>query len=101
MDTVAPTVTLHLSTGQFPQAMANLVTWCVQKSYAFLQTCHHVAHTEVEILNQQHQLLVRLMLHVIPPETPAHEATSLASGGTLSADSNPLVQNLIRLCTSA
>ncbi len=101
MNTVVPTVTLHLSSCQFPKAMTNLVTWCVQESYAFLQTCHHTFHTEVEILNQQHQLLVRLMLYVIPPDTPASTATSLASGGTLPADSSPLVQNLVRLCLCA
>lgn len=81
--------------------MANLVTWCVQESYAFLQTCHHAYHTEVEIINQQQQLLVRLVLHVMPPDTLAPEATLLVSGGTLPADSSPLVQNLVRLCMSA
>jgi hypothetical protein len=100
METRAPTVTLHLSTYQFPKAMANLVSWCIQESYDFFQTCHDAHHTEVEVLDQQHQSLVRLMLHVMQPDTPAAQAALPASVGTLPTESTLLVQHLVRLCTS-
>ncbi len=99
MDAVAPTVTLHLLGSQAAQALAYLTAWCVQEGGAFFQTCHHAALTEVEILNPQHQLLVRFMLYVLPPDAAAAEAS--AAVATLPVDSSPVVQHLVQLCLSA
>jgi len=92
-----PTVTLQLLPGAVATAMAQLVTWCVQESYAFLQSWHDDGHTEVEIRNQHQQVLVHLVLHRLQAETLAPVAVVLPSVDTLPPESAALVQRLLRL----
>jgi hypothetical protein len=96
-----PEITLYLPVSQMAAAMAALTAFCVQQSYAFLQTFHSEAQAVCEIFTPQHQCLLRLTLQATQPDGPAPGMVPPSPESLWPDDMAPLLQQLVQLCTSA
>jgi hypothetical protein len=96
-----PTITLYLSVSQMAAAMATLTVFCVQQSYAFLQTFHSEEQAVCELFTPQRQCLLHLTLQATHPDGPTPGIFPLLPESLWPDDIASLLQQLVQLCTSA
>ena len=101
MTPFTPTITIHSPAVQQPVVLTHLTAVLLRARYAFLQTFHSVAHSDIDIFDQHQQLLVRCTIWEAetdrgmpaPSVSPAQEA--------LPENLATLIHALVQACTVA
>ena len=96
-----PGITLYLPTSQMAAVLDALTAFCVQKSYAFLQTFHSEEQAVCELFTPQRQCLLHLTLQATQLDGPAPGIVPPTLESTWPDDIASLLQQLVQLCTSA
>src|SRR5262249_6445483 len=99
MTLFTPTITIHSPAVQQPVVLTQLTAFLLRARYAFLQTFHSVAHSDIDIFDQHQQLLIRCTIREAETDRCMPAPSVVPALETLPENLVRLIQALMQACT--
>jgi len=94
-----PTLTISCTAVQQPIVLAHLTAFLLRDRYAFLQTFHSVAHSDIDIFDQHQQLLIRCTIREAETDRRMPAPSVFPAQETLPENLATLIHALVQACT--
>ena len=94
-----PTVTIRSPAVQQPVVLAHLTAFLLRARYAFLQTFHSAAHSDIDIFDQHQQLLVRCTIREAETDRRIPALSVSPTQEALPENLAALIHDLGQICT--
>jgi len=93
-----PTITIHSPAVQQPIVLTHLVAFLLRARYAFVQTFHSAAYSDIDIFDPHQQLLIRCTIRKAATDRHTLALSVFPAQETLSENLVTLIHALEQAC---